>query len=328
MQWYYAKSGQVRGPVEGEEFDRLSRDGLIAAGDLVWNESFGSEWRPARTVPEYLAACQGEAGGEGSAGPADGVQAISRAERGATPNRELMADARAALRGQWGLGVGAVVLFFVVSFAMGMASSLADLWVPLSGNLISFALSGPLTLGFYALFLGILRRTSPGIGTLFDGFRRFGSALWMYVLIAVFTLLWCLLAVVPGAIVAGFVLAGKISFAALSQGSPPFDPSLTGYIFGVAFGLVLLPVIVVSVIIQLRYSQSYFILLDQPGEGALAAIRGSVEITSGRKWKLFCLYLRFIGWSILCVFTCGIGFLWLMPYMMTSYARFYEDVRT
>mgnify|MGYP002260764491 CR=1 FL=1 len=41
-----------------------------------------------------------------------------------------------------------------------------------------------------------------GIGTLFDGFRRFGSALWMYVLIAVFTLLWCLLAVVPGAIVA------------------------------------------------------------------------------------------------------------------------------
>jgi uncharacterized membrane protein len=80
-------------------------------------------------------------------------------------------------------------------------------------------------------------------------------------------------------------------------------------------------------IVQLRYAQSFFILLDRPGEGALAAIRGSIQSMKGRKWKLFCLYWRFFGWAILCVFTCGIGILWLLPYMMTTYARFYEDVR-
>lgn len=319
MQWYYAKNGEARGPVEGEEFQRLCREGLVASGDLVWNESFGSEWKPARTVPEYVAACQGEAGGEEPVPEPGGIPPVSRIERGMTHNRELMADARAALQGKWGLGVGAVVLLYVVMFGVQM--------IPWVGGIVSLLVTGPLSLGFYALFLGILRRTSPGIGTLFMGFSRYGSALWLYLLVAVFNLLWSLLAVVPGAILAGVLLAGRISFAAFNRGEPPFDSAQLPFILSVGFILVLLPVIVVSMIVQLRYAQSFFILLDRPGEGALAAIRGSIQSMKGRKWKLFCLYWRFFGWAILCVFTCGIGFLWLLPYMMTSYARFYEDVR-
>ena len=30
---------------------------------------------------------------------------------------------------------------------------------------------------------------------------------------------------------------------------------------------------------------------------------------------------------ILCLFTFGIGYLWLIPYMQTSIADFYEDVK-
>jgi uncharacterized membrane protein len=47
----------------------------------------------------------------------------------------------------------------------------------------------------------------------------------------------------------------------------------------------------------------------------------------GNKWKYFCLQWRFFGWALLCVLTLGIGFLWLQPYMMTSSARFYEDLK-
>ena len=47
----------------------------------------------------------------------------------------------------------------------------------------------------------------------------------------------------------------------------------------------------------------------------------------GSKMKLFLLYLSFIGWGILCVLTCGIGFLLLVPYVQTSLAAFYEDLR-
>jgi uncharacterized membrane protein len=35
---------------------------------------------------------------------------------------------------------------------------------------------------------------------------------------------------------------------------------------------------------------------------------------------------RFIGWFLLCILSLGIGFLWLIPYFMTSNAVFYESL--
>jgi len=48
----------------------------------------------------------------------------------------------------------------------------------------------------------------------------------------------------------------------------------------------------------------------------------------GKKGKLFLLDLSFIGWFLLCILTLGIGLLWLYPYILTSRAAFYEDVKT
>ena len=52
----------------------------------------------------------------------------------------------------------------------------------------------------------------------------------------------------------------------------------------------------------------------------------SNELMSGSRFKLFCLSLRFIGWGILCICTMGLGFLLLIPYMVISQARFYDDL--
>ena len=75
------------------------------------------------------------------------------------------------------------------------------------------------------------------------------------------------------------------------------------------------------------YALTPYILLDEPELTARQAITRSCEIMQGRRWKLFCLYLSFIGWGILCLLTFGIGFLWLVPYMNASVAAFYEDAR-
>ena len=47
----------------------------------------------------------------------------------------------------------------------------------------------------------------------------------------------------------------------------------------------------------------------------------------GHKFDLFYLYLSFIGWFLLSFLTLGIGFFWLIPYMYTAQAAFYEDVK-
>lgn len=75
------------------------------------------------------------------------------------------------------------------------------------------------------------------------------------------------------------------------------------------------------------YALTPYILLDDPELTARQAITRSCEIMQGRRWKLFCLYLSFIGWGILSLLTFGIGFLWLVPYMNASIAAFYEDAR-
>lgn len=75
------------------------------------------------------------------------------------------------------------------------------------------------------------------------------------------------------------------------------------------------------------YALTPYILLDEPELTAKQAITRSCEIMQGRRWKLFCLYLNFIGWGILSLLTFGIGILWLVPYMNASFAAFYEDAR-
>ena len=48
---------------------------------------------------------------------------------------------------------------------------------------------------------------------------------------------------------------------------------------------------------------------------------------NGYKMKLFVLYLVFLLLAILCVLTLFIGFLWLMPFMNVTLAKFYEEIK-
>lgn len=85
--------------------------------------------------------------------------------------------------------------------------------------------------------------------------------------------------------------------------------------------------IIPGIIKAFSYALTPYIIMDEPELTAKQAIARSCEIMQGRRWKLFCLYLSFIGWGILSLLTFGIGFLWLVPYMNASIAAFYEDAR-
>jgi uncharacterized membrane protein len=88
----------------------------------------------------------------------------------------------------------------------------------------------------------------------------------------------------------------------------------------------MLLLIIPGIMAGLSYSQTFYILSEDPSIGAMDAIRKSKEMMYGNRWKLFCLGLRFIGWLLLCILTLGIGFIWLAPYMAVSMAKFYDDL--
>jgi uncharacterized membrane protein len=85
--------------------------------------------------------------------------------------------------------------------------------------------------------------------------------------------------------------------------------------------------IIPGIIAIFRYAMAYFIVADDEDCGPLEAIRRSKEMMRGYKWKFFCLHWRFFGWALLATLTLGIGYLWLIPYMQTAFAKFYEDVK-
>lgn len=85
--------------------------------------------------------------------------------------------------------------------------------------------------------------------------------------------------------------------------------------------------IVPGIVKSLSYAMTPYILLDHPELQYDSAIERSMRMMRGNKLRLFLLYLSFIGWAILATFTCGLGFMWLAPYVEASVAAFYEDVR-
>ena len=85
--------------------------------------------------------------------------------------------------------------------------------------------------------------------------------------------------------------------------------------------------IIPGIVKAFSYSMTPFILEEHPELSANEAIDHSRAMMKGHKFDLFWLILSFIGWGFLCLFTFGIGYLWLTPYMETSVASFYEDVK-
>lgn len=85
--------------------------------------------------------------------------------------------------------------------------------------------------------------------------------------------------------------------------------------------------IIPGIIASYSYAMTPYILYENPDMTANEAIKASKELMRGNKWRLFCMEFSFIGWSILCVFTFGIGYLFLHPYTEAAGAAFYREIK-
>ena len=90
---------------------------------------------------------------------------------------------------------GAECIYFLVYY--GACSALAYIYV---GTVALLLLSGPMTLGLTLLALNAARGEDVSVNRLFDGFKNFGSALWLHISNGLLIFLWTLLLIVPGII--------------------------------------------------------------------------------------------------------------------------------
>ena len=85
--------------------------------------------------------------------------------------------------------------------------------------------------------------------------------------------------------------------------------------------------VIPGIVKSYSYAMTFYILRDNPDMPANDAITESRRMMDGNKLRLFCLHLSFIGWLLLSVLTCGILLLWVIPYMQTAQAAFYESLK-
>jgi uncharacterized membrane protein len=295
-EWFCVVGGTRYGPISEEVLKQWIAEGRLKADDLVWTVGM-AEWIRAAAVPGLFASYPV---------PASSMSGIDSpgGTGGMTANRDLMAQAREILRGRWGEALVFALLYGLLTIGIQI--------VPYAGGCAMLILGGAFALGFACFWLAFTRRGPHELGMMFRGFRQFGNALGAYLLQAIFVLGLMVAAAVPGAIIG--LVAGLVT------------NNLT---IGLVVGGVLagIPAIVMGWIMGLGYAMTYYLLADNPALGALEPIMQSWRMMRGFKGKLFCLNLRFIGWALLCILTCGIGFLWLVPYMQVSFARFYDDLR-
>ena len=82
-----------------------------------------------------------------------------------------------------------------------------------------------------------------------------------------------------------------------------------------------------GIIKMYSYSMSFYILAENPEMSALEAINESKRITDGKKMDLFVMTLSFFWWYMLGSITCGLGYIYVFPYMSMSFTNAYHAIK-
>lgn len=230
--------------------------------------------------------------------------------------------ARKALRGFWALTIGVTLVAALLGSGVDFASGSA------SGGRIthSYQDSGE----YYNVYI-----ETPGFSMSRTFLNTPAITRALTIIVPVITVLAVIQLLIGGAIELGLK---RYNLDLLTHENPPAFAtlfsrfSIWGRAFGLRFMTTLLTFlwsllfIVPGIIASYRYALAPYLMAENPDMDVMEAIARSKELMDGNKGRLFCLELSFIGWSLLCVLTLGIGYLWLAPYQNAAEAAFYLEV--
>ena len=196
-------------------------------------------------------------------------------------------EARAALKGHWGIAIGVFLLMLVINGALNMVAPIDTMAESMRNTVLSFIsflitifVSIPLITGFQWFYLSLFDGESLSVKKLFAGFGKgfYLKVIWANILVGILIFIWTLPAVLIGILV---VVLGVSDVMSL--------------------WLLIIPIIllILPVMKAYSYTQTFFLIKDNPTISAWDAIKTSKEIMSGKRMKLFLTELSFIGWVIL-----------------------------
>lgn len=88
--------------------------------------------------------------------------------------------------------------------------------------------------------------------------------------------------------------------------------------------LLLLAGAILYLVLSLMFSQTMFFLTDYIDIDTRQAFKESIRLMKGKKKNLLYLQMSFLGIYLLGSMACGIGILWVIPYMHVTLTNFYR----
>jgi len=210
-------------------------------------------------------------------------------------NQEFKNAALAALKGNWAPALVATIIIVAVIYLF-MGPYVAIYTLALNGKIASVTL----TAISYAMFAigGIFVFSPMSVGYMYSSYQLLTES------------------------------DARITSNMMKKGFKPYFRNVWGiFLMSLFINLWALLLIIPGFIKMYAYSMTPYILVDHPELSANQAINMSRRMMKGHKFDLFFLHLSFIGWGILSVLTAGVGLLWLVPYMNTTQAAFYQEVK-
>ncbi|HDK7167492.1 TPA: DUF975 family protein [Clostridium botulinum] len=258
-------------------------------------------------------------------------------------NSEIKSKAKKALKGNWGIAIITFIISNMILYCgsfihhmnrLSNASSVTytiepnrELLVTIVAMLPYLILNGPMTYGISKFSINLVRDGSHKIEDIFRGFKYFVGTFSINILLTVYKFLWILLFLLPLFIIRFIILIDEITqFNIFCR----IENYLNEYVKAL---LIILLIVLIMLLIRalilvlLRYSMSYYIYIDNPDVGAMEAVKKSFSMMKENTSILFFLYLSFILWYILGMLTLGIGFLWMIPYVKSAEAVFYDELK-
>ena len=247
---------------------------------------------------------------------------------------QLKDEALDALHGNFGRAALATLVFSLISIAISFSltyagggnfldyiDAISDLdyqamrdaaggspLVSLIQFVINILFIAPLTVGVVNTYRILVQSKGSDNDIIGNYFKLgFGKNYWHIVLVTFVSGLLIGLMIVPAIIIVFLIII-------LAHNT------VTSIIFGIA-------ALAYCIYIALIYSQINLIILDNPELDVIDTMRRSRRLMDGNKWRFFVLGLSFLGWIIVGIFTLCIGYLWLTPYIYTTEAAFYCELK-
>ena len=226
-------------------------------------------------------------------------------------------EARNKLTGKWDKAVLITLCYIAITSIFNILGSFLPgfLYYPYSLFiiLISIPISYGLTISFFKLYKNDDVSYFDFLTFGFNNFERSWEIFFNIILKTIVTIIVSIFSYILIVVGIDALILYKFSFPNIS--------SMAILIF-IDIILFIIPIIIITIKSYL-YQLSSLIAIENPDLSPKDAVMKSEELMTGNRAKLFILQLSFFGWAFLGSLVCGIGLLWVFPYIEFAVIAFY-----